>query len=81
MNWTVFTNCIYYPSCQADGNPVKMTYQWYVDDIAVNGNQGTELEISNIGRDRHEKIVKCQVRNKIGKSEQTETLNILCEYH
>lgn len=37
--------------------------------------------IHNATRDLHDAIVKCEVHNDVGKSEETETLDITCEYN
>lgn len=36
--------------------------------------------IHNATRDLHDAIVKCEVHNDVGKSEETETLDITCKY-
>jgi hypothetical protein len=53
--------------------------RWFVDNEIVPGNHGTEYRIKSISRRIHNKIVKCEVNNVIGKSEETETLDIQCE--
>lgn len=44
------------------------------------GDYTTEMIIHNATRDLHDAIVKCEVHNDVGKSEDTETLDITCEY-
>jgi len=63
-------------TCEAHANPPDMTYRWFVDGDLVPGNHGTEHRIANIDRKFHNKIVKCEVNNVIGKSEETETLDV-----
>ena len=55
--------------------------RWFVDNEIVPGNHGTEYRIKGISRTFHNKIVKCEVNNVIGKSEETETLDISCEFN
>lgn len=51
-----------------------------MDKVIVPGNHGTEFRIPKLSRNQNQKIVKCEVNNEIGKSEETETLDINCEY-
>lgn len=51
-----------------------------MDNNIVTGNHGTQLRLESLSRQQNNKIVKCEVSNKIGKSEETETLNINCEF-
>ena len=53
--------------------------RWFIDDELVPGNLGTELRIPKLSRDHNNKIVKCEVNNEVGKSEETETLKVNCE--
>ncbi len=55
--------------------------RWFVDNEIVPGNHGTEYRIRSIPRTIHNKIVKCEVNNVIGKSEETETLDIQCKFY
>ena len=43
------------------------------------GNHGTLLRLDGIDRSQNGAIVKCEVSNAIGKSEETQTLDINCE--
>ena len=58
---------------------LKLVNRWFVDNEIVPGNHGTEYRIKGISRTFHNKIVKCEVNNVIGKSEETETLDINCK--
>ncbi len=62
--------------CDAHANPAAMTFRWFVADNIVPGNHGTEFRIDDIGRGRNNEIVKCEVHNEIGRSEDTKSLNI-----
>ncbi|XP_043279028.1 irregular chiasm C-roughest protein-like [Venturia canescens] len=62
--------------CHAEANPPDMEYWWYINDKKVIGDYTTEMIIHNVTRDLHDAIVKCEVHNDIGKSEETETLDI-----
>lgn len=66
-------------SCSADANPPDVTYRWFINDQVVMGDPTTELLISNISRRNHDSIVKCEVHNAVGKSEESEALDISCE--
>ncbi|XP_059093510.1 irregular chiasm C-roughest protein-like [Tigriopus californicus] len=63
-------------TCTAHANPSDMSYRWFMDNNIVTGNHGTQLRLESLSRQQNNKIVKCEVSNKIGKSEETETLNI-----
>ncbi|PNF22115.1 Irregular chiasm C-roughest protein [Cryptotermes secundus] len=63
-------------ACKADANPLDLTYRWYINDELVPGDYTTELMIPNITRKYHDAIVKCEVHNPVGKSEESETLDI-----
>uniref|UniRef100_A0A1B0CQR5 Protein rp20-signalp detected n=1 Tax=Lutzomyia longipalpis TaxID=7200 RepID=A0A1B0CQR5_LUTLO len=66
-------------SCHADANPNDLTYRWYINDELVVGDYTTEMLIHNITRKFHDAIVKCEVHNAVGKSEESETLDISCK--
>lgn len=63
-------------ACKADANPLDLTYRWYINDELVPGDYTTELIIPNITRKYHDAIVKCEVHNPVGKSEESETLDV-----
>ncbi|XP_008201782.1 irregular chiasm C-roughest protein isoform X2 [Nasonia vitripennis] len=62
--------------CRAEGNPPKMDYKWYINDKMAVGDYTTEMIIHNVTRDYHDAIVKCEVYNDVGKSEETKTLEV-----
>ncbi|RZF42205.1 hypothetical protein LSTR_LSTR004354 [Laodelphax striatellus] len=62
--------------CSADANPPDVTYKWFINDQLVAGDPTTELVLTNISRKQHDSIVKCEVHNAVGKSEESETLDI-----
>ncbi|XP_037938623.1 irregular chiasm C-roughest protein [Teleopsis dalmanni] len=62
--------------CKADANPSDIRYRWYINDEPIIGGQKTEMVIRNVTRKFHDAIVKCEVQNSIGKSEDSETLDI-----
>jgi hypothetical protein len=68
-------------ACKAHANPLDLTYRWYINDELVPGDYTTELMIPNITRKYHDAIVKCEVHNPVGKSEESETLDISCKWH
>uniref|UniRef100_A0A182NVG0 Ig-like domain-containing protein n=1 Tax=Anopheles dirus TaxID=7168 RepID=A0A182NVG0_9DIPT len=63
-------------SCRADANPLELTYRWYVGEELSEGNHAAELLIANISRRYHGTTVRCEVRNAVGKSEESVTLDI-----
>ena len=56
------------------------SFRWFINEKKVIGDYTTEMIIHNATRDLHDAIVKCEVHNDVGKSEDTETLDITCEY-
>uniref|UniRef100_A0A1A9WL55 Ig-like domain-containing protein n=1 Tax=Glossina brevipalpis TaxID=37001 RepID=A0A1A9WL55_9MUSC len=62
--------------CKSDANPNDVRYRWYINDEPIMGGQKTEMVIRNVTRKFHDAIVKCEVLNSIGKSEDSETLDI-----
>ncbi|KAH8291690.1 hypothetical protein KR018_005604, partial [Drosophila ironensis] len=62
--------------CRADANPGDVRYRWFINDEPINGGQKTEMVIRNVTRKFHDAIVKCEVQNSVGKSEDSETLDI-----
>jgi hypothetical protein len=68
-------------ACHADANPSEdLVYKWYINDEPVSGEYTTELLLPNVTRAMHDAVVKCEVYNAVGKSEESETLDISCEY-
>lgn len=53
-------------------------FRWYINDKKVIGDYTTEMIIHNVTRELHDAIVKCEVHNDVGKSEETETLDVTC---
>lgn len=43
------------------------------------GDYTTEMIIHNVSRHDHDAIVKCEVHNDIGKSEEIHTLDVSCK--
>ncbi|XP_011293010.2 irregular chiasm C-roughest protein [Musca domestica] len=62
--------------CKSEANPSDVRYKWYINDEPISGGQKTEMIIRNVTRKFHDAIVKCEVQNSIGKSEDSETLDI-----
>uniref|UniRef100_A0A182LX93 Ig-like domain-containing protein n=1 Tax=Anopheles culicifacies TaxID=139723 RepID=A0A182LX93_9DIPT len=63
-------------SCRADANPPDVTFRWYVGEELSEANHASELLIANISRRYHGTTVRCEVRNAVGKSEESVTLDI-----
>ena len=66
-------------SCQADANPADVAYKWYINDEVAYGDYSTQLTIASVSRKLHMAVVKCQVTNAVGKSEDTQTLDVHCK--
>jgi len=62
--------------CHAHANPHPTQYSWYVNGQMASGHYGDYFAIANISRAYHNSIVKCEVHNEIGKSEETETIQV-----
>ncbi|XP_038111190.1 irregular chiasm C-roughest protein [Culex quinquefasciatus] len=63
-------------SCHADSNPNDVSYKWYINDELVVGDYTTEMIIHNVSKKFHDAVVKCEVHNAVGKSEESEILDI-----
>ncbi|XP_032581074.1 irregular chiasm C-roughest protein [Drosophila sechellia] len=63
-------------SCQADANPHELSYRWFINDELMTGDFTTKMIIHNVSRQYHDAIVKCEVVNAVGKSEQSKKLDI-----
>ncbi|XP_052743114.1 irregular chiasm C-roughest protein isoform X1 [Bicyclus anynana] len=61
-------------SCTADANPSNLTFRWVMNESII-GNS-SELKIANISRAYNGAVLKCMVFNDVGKSEETEALEI-----
>lgn len=63
-------------ACHAEANPNELTYRWFINGEPAIGDYTTQMIIHNISRRYHDALVKCEVQNAVGKSEETETLDI-----
>ncbi|XP_070161633.1 irregular chiasm C-roughest protein isoform X2 [Polyergus mexicanus] len=62
--------------CCAEANPPDVEYRWFINKKKVIGDYTTEMIIHNATRDLHDATVKCEVSNDVGKSEESQTLDI-----
>ncbi|KAK7580395.1 hypothetical protein V9T40_001024 [Parthenolecanium corni] len=62
--------------CHADANPPDVTYRWTINQQPLFPDNPMELTIGNVNRKQHDSIVKCEARNLVGKSEDSQTLDI-----
>ncbi|XP_019700021.2 irregular chiasm C-roughest protein isoform X3 [Harpegnathos saltator] len=62
--------------CCAEANPANVEYSWYINKKKVIGDYTTEMIIHNATRELHDATVKCEVHNDVGKSEESQTLDI-----
>lgn len=65
--------------CHADANPPDVTYRWTINQQPLFPENPMELTIGNVSRKQHDSIVKCEARNLVGKSEDSQTLDITCK--
>ncbi|XP_023330824.1 irregular chiasm C-roughest protein [Eurytemora carolleeae] len=63
--------------CSADANPSDVTYKWYLNNQILDGKTSKTLTLSPLNRTLHAAILKCAARNKIGRSEETHTLEVM----
>ncbi|XP_065094287.1 irregular chiasm C-roughest protein-like [Ochlerotatus camptorhynchus] len=63
-------------SCHADANPNDVSYKWYIADEPAPGDYTTEMIIHNVSKKFHDAVIKCEVHNAVGKSEESEILDI-----
>ena len=72
-NTVVFT-------CRGEGNPGKLTYQWFVGGKEQRlGEEESRLVMAGVGRGDNRERVQCRVTNTVGSTEETITLNISCK--
>ncbi|XP_063370521.1 irregular chiasm C-roughest protein-like isoform X2 [Cydia amplana] len=62
--------------CDVDANPRAQVYRWYINNSPVVGDYTEEMIIFNVTRKYHNAVVKCEVSNSVGKSEETVTLDV-----
>ncbi|XP_025269617.1 irregular chiasm C-roughest protein isoform X2 [Camponotus floridanus] len=62
--------------CRAEANPPILEYRWFINKKKVLGDFTTEMVIHNATRDMHDATIKCEVSNEVGKSEESQTLDI-----
>ncbi|KAG8322367.1 hypothetical protein J6590_024714 [Homalodisca vitripennis] len=62
--------------CSATANPPDITYRWFVNNQLVLDDPTTELVLKNISQAHHKSVVRCEVHNLVGKSEESETLDV-----
>lgn len=67
--------------CRAEANPELVTYKWFLGAEEMFGSEdGSVLVLPGLNRTKDGEIVKCQVSNSIGKSEETHSLDIFCKF-
>jgi len=66
-------------SCHANANPSDVVYKWYINNEIAYGDYSTQLTIATASRDLNGAVVKCEVSNAVGKSEDTQTLDVSCK--
>ena len=68
-------------SCEAHANPSQVAYAWYVGGRRVQDAHSSQLVLEKVTRGMHNHVVKCEVTNPIGKTEEATVINISCEHH
>lgn len=54
-------------------------FRWFINKKKLIGDYTTEMILHNATRDLHDATVKCEVSNDVGKSEESQTLDIRCK--
>ncbi len=69
-------------ACAAHANPppAQDSLRWFLDGNIVAGEHSDKMALRDVDRSLNGKIVTCEVSNRVGKSEVTHTLEILCEF-
>ncbi len=57
-----------------------MIFRWFRNDQVIAGDHGKLLVLHNVSRKLDDSIIKCEVQNSVGKSEESETLEVFCKY-
>ena len=59
-----------------------MSYTWYVGGrrVADAPEASTELVLDHVDRRLHNHVVRCEVTNPIGKTDESALLNVACKY-
>ena len=67
--------------CKAHANPPQMSYTWYVGGrrVADAPEASTELVLDHVDRRLHNHVVRCEVTNPIGKTDESALLNVACK--
>ena len=66
--------------CEAEANPADLSYRWFLAGHEMTPTEnGSMLVLPGLNRSSAGQIVKCQVSNSIGKSEETYSLEIYCK--
>ena len=66
-------------TCEAHANPTQMTFAWYVGGRRVPEAHSSQLVLDKVARNMHNHVVKCEVSNPIGKTEESTLINIACK--
>ncbi|ODM98984.1 Irregular chiasm C-roughest protein [Orchesella cincta] len=57
-------------SCRAEANPPEISYRWFLNDQVLAGDHGPVLLLPNVTRKYHDAIIKCEVQNAVGRSQE-----------
>ncbi|XP_054285221.1 irregular chiasm C-roughest protein-like [Macrosteles quadrilineatus] len=62
--------------CSVSANPPEVSYRWFINDQLVLGDPASELVLQKISQKDHNSLIKCEVSNMVGRSEQSERLDV-----
>lgn len=65
--------------CSVIANPPDVSYRWYINEQLILSDPTTELILRNVSQVNHNSIVRCEVTNAVGKSQDSQVLNISCK--
>lgn len=65
--------------CSVVANPPDVSYRWYINEQLILSDPTTELILRNVSQVNHNSVVRCEVTNAVGKSQDSQVLNISCK--
>lgn len=67
--------------CDAEANPAPMTFAWFLGGrrVAEAPESSNELVIESVDRRLHNHLVRCEVKNSIGRKEESVLMNVMCK--
>ncbi|RWS04821.1 irregular chiasm C-roughest protein-like protein, partial [Dinothrombium tinctorium] len=62
--------------CEATANPSDIVYKWYKNDVVVEGDNFKTFEIQKVTRKDNNAKIACEVKNSVGTTKVSHTLNV-----